>query len=374
MMDPSPRPSMRPPSSSTTASARSGAPTHAPSHRRKISFADLERTFRNAGPMPAPAAAHAQHAQLTAQQQHVANLEAQRRLEMFRRQSKKPTDREIPDDIAEVTIGDGVDRYRKLRDVERRLDAIMMRKRLDINENAQRRYARREGVLRIAISNTAEGQPWQIMEEGNGHEDGIFELGDNPASYRVKIEGRLLEDPTEDEADRPDPAHRPRLSDFFKSITVDFDRPPSVQPDGFSQIEWRKPSGRDKNSEANSSEANFDTLEFERKAEESIDVTINLVRDEQFERCKLSPLLADILDTDENDKSGVVQGIWDYCRANGLQEDDDKRKIVCDEPLRKVCLSMFSEAEDLSLTHTLFSCSTKTRSTFPSSRTCWALT
>ena len=33
---------------------------------------------------------------------------------------------------------------------------------------------------------------------------------------------------------------------------------------------------------------------------------------------------------------GAVQGIWEYARATNLQEDDDKRTIVCDEPLRKV--------------------------------------
>jgi SWI/SNF-related matrix-associated actin-dependent regulator of chromatin subfamily D len=291
--------------------------------------------------MPAPQQAHLQHgAQLTPAQLHAVNLENQRRNEMFRRQARKPTDRDIPRDVSDITIGDGVERYRKLRDVERRLDAVMMRKRLDISENGQRRFARREGVLRIAISNTAEGQPWQVMEDGNGHEDGgMFELNENQATYRMKIEGRLLEDPSEDDdTEALASAQRPRLSHFFKAITVDFDRNPNLQPDGYSQIEWRKPSSREKNgtTDSSSTEVNFDTLEFERKTDENMDVTINLVRDEKHERFKLSPALADLLDTNEDDKTGVVQGIWDYCRANGLQEDDDKRKIVCDEPLRKV--------------------------------------
>jgi SWI/SNF-related matrix-associated actin-dependent regulator of chromatin subfamily D len=291
--------------------------------------------------MPAPPQSHLQHgAQLTPAQLHAVNLENQRRNEMFRRQARKPTDRDIPRDVSDFTVGDGVERYRKLRDVERRLDAVMMRKRLDISENGQRRFARREGVLRIAISNTAEGQPWQVIEEGNGHEDGgMFELNQNSGTYRMKIEGRLLEDPSEDgDVEETTPAQRPRLSHFFKAITVDFDRNPNLQPDGYSQIEWRKPLSNNKGATADSSstEVNFDTLEFERKTDENMDVTINLTRDEKHERFKLSPALADLLDTDEDDKTGVVQGIWDYCRANGLQEDDDKRKIVFDEPLRKV--------------------------------------
>lgn len=309
-------------------------------HRRKISFADLERTFRAAGPMVAPPQAHASQPAMTQaqlQQQHLENI---RRQDLARRAAKKPTDRDVPDEISEAVVGDGVERYKKLRDVERRLDAVMMRKRLDVSDNLQRRYTRREGILRVWISNTAEGQPWQVMEEGAENEDGMFELGENQATFRVKIEGRLLEDPEEDEADKPSDAHRPRLSHFFKAITIDFDRDANLQPDGYSQIEWRKPQAtpQNPNNDPNSSESSFDTLEFTRKSDENINVTINLTRDEKNERFKLSPELAEILDTEEEDRAGAVQGIWEYCRAMGLQEDDDKRKIICDELLRRVSL------------------------------------
>lgn len=307
-------------------------------HRRKISFADLERTWRNAGPMVAPPQAHAQQQQqLTAAQLQQQHAEAIRRQDLARRQAKKPTDREIPDEVSEAVVGDGVERYKKLRDAEKRLDAIMMRKRLDISDNLQRRWTRREGTLRVWISNTAEGQPWQVVEEGNANEDGMFELGESQATFKVKIEGRLKEDPDEDEADKAPAAHRPRLSTFFKAITIDFDRNPSLNPDGYSQIEWRKKQvAPGQPPDPNDSENNFDQLAFTRKADENINITINLTRDEKSERYQLSPELAEILDTDQEDRAGAVQGIWEYCRAMGLQEDDDKRKIICDAALQKV--------------------------------------
>lgn len=306
-------------------------------HRRKISFADLERTWRNAGPMVAPPQqAHAQPPQLTQAQIQQQHLEAIRRQDLARRQARKPTDREVPDEVSEAVVGDGVERYKKLRDAEKRLDAIMMRKRLDISDNLQRRWTRREGTLRVWISNTAEGQPWQVVEEGNANEDGMFELGENQATFKVRIEGRLKEDPNEDEADKAPADHRPRLSTFFKAITIDFDRNPNLQPDGYSQIEWRKKQvAPGQQLDPSDSENNFDQLEFTRKADENINITINLTRDEKSERYKLSPELAEILDTDEEDRAGAVQGIWEYCRAMGLQEDDDKRKIICDAALQK---------------------------------------
>nr|POE92352.1 swi/snf and rsc complexes subunit ssr3 [Quercus suber] len=349
------------------------------SHNRKISFADLERTFRAAGPMVAPQNSH--QAQPTAAQLQAQHVETLRRQEIARRLSKKPTDRDIPsDELADVIVGDGVERYKKLRDAERRLDSVMTRKRLDVVDNLQRRYTRREGVLRVWISNTAEGQPWQTIEEGTGlNEDGMFEFEENSqATYRVKIEGRLLEDEISDDhhADEEKekeeegegeekgstevklPQQRPRFSHFFKAITVDFSRNPGLQPDGYSAIEWRKPQAGPQNPtfHPNSSEASFDTLEFERKSDENMNVVISLVPDEKSERFKLSPQLAEILDADEEDRAGAVQGIWEYCRAMGLQEDEDKRSIVCDAALRKLFNSdnvYFPHVPDLLMPHLL---------------------
>jgi SWI/SNF-related matrix-associated actin-dependent regulator of chromatin subfamily D len=48
--------------------------------------------------------------------------------------SRKPTDKNILEGVEDCIIGDGVQRYREMRDVERRLDATMTRKRLDIQD------------------------------------------------------------------------------------------------------------------------------------------------------------------------------------------------------------------------------------------------
>lgn len=290
-----------------------------------------------------------------------------RRAEAIKRQARKPTDLDLPEDLADVCIGDGVERYNKMRELERKLDAAMMAKRLQIQEGFPgNKY--REGVMRVWISNTAEGQPWQVMEEGGESfgADGTFDFGDNShARYRCKIHGRLLPDPEdeliqeelaslrgnkEDDGDAatekkkktmmPLPGEKTRLSHFFKSITIEFDRPASLQPDGFSTIEWKKPTQANPSTQAqganDNNAADFDDLIFERKSDEDMNVTINFVRDESPERFTLSPELADLLDTAEDTRAGVVEGIWEYIRAFGLQEDEENRRIVCDESLKKV--------------------------------------
>ena len=58
--------------------------------------------------------------------------------EAAKKRASEPTDKNLPDGVEDVIIGDGVQRYKELRDVERRLDATMTRKRLDIRENVDR--------------------------------------------------------------------------------------------------------------------------------------------------------------------------------------------------------------------------------------------
>lgn len=66
-----------------------------------------------------------------------------------RLKSRRPTDKTIPDGVEDAIIGDGVARYRDLRDYERRLDATMTRKRLDIVDPVNKGAKVREGGSRL---------------------------------------------------------------------------------------------------------------------------------------------------------------------------------------------------------------------------------
>lgn len=278
---------------------------------------------------PTPHTAHAPA--ITQAQQAQQQQEELRRREAARRQSRKPTDLDVDDDLAEASITDAANLYRKLRDQEKRLDAIMTKKRLDILEGTSGQMPS-EGVLRLFISNTAEGQPWQMANDGNAgfNEDGTFDFADNnQARYRVKIEGKLLEGSDDADEDSELKAGLPtmtpiKMSHFFKRVTVDFNRPAALQPDGFNKIEWVKKEA----------EGDVDCIAFDRKSDEELQVTINLYLDEQPERFKLSPQLAWMLDMDTATRADVVQGVWDYARLFKLTDHDDERRITCDETLK----------------------------------------
>ncbi|KAJ5575449.1 hypothetical protein N7450_009348 [Penicillium hetheringtonii] len=269
------------------------------------------------GAMPVPMPQHAVNPQYMAVQRPMPHPN-----DAALRRSRKPTDKNIPDGIEEVVIGEGVEQYKNLRDLEKRLDAAVVRKRLDIQDSISK-TVKKYRTMRIWITNTVEDQPWQ-------------NTGSNPGSgrYKVRIEGRLLDDdndPTipesegersadddamdqdkeEGDKDKPETKKQPqRFSHFFKTVTVDFDKPATTASEEVKPITWNKP--------------------------QNLNVTVNLVRDETPERFKLSKELAEVLDVEEETRSGIVLGIWDYIRAMELQEDEEKRQVRCDHRLRSI--------------------------------------
>ena len=175
-------------------------------------------------------------------------------------------------------------------------------------------------------------------------------------TYRVRIEGRLLDDAFEPEnsqgtattaatngdggvsPDGPTDAPlgssnaAPRLSHFFKAITVDF---PSTARRPDQGVEWKKPD-RNQPSQNQPTAAEFDEFCFKRNGDENVNLTINLVRHEEPERFSLSPELAAVVDTHEASRQEAMMAVWEYIRFYGLQEDEEKRNFRCDDLLKKV--------------------------------------
>lgn len=86
----------------------------------------------SAGPHPSVPMTQAQINHQHHQQQQANHLAKLR--------SRKPTDKSLPDGVEETLVGEGdvALAYKNLRDLERRLDATMTRKRLDIVDSVSR--------------------------------------------------------------------------------------------------------------------------------------------------------------------------------------------------------------------------------------------
>ncbi|KAJ3090497.1 SWI SNF, matrix associated, actin dependent regulator of chromatin, sub d, member 1 [Quaeritorhiza haematococci] len=246
---------------------------------------------------------------------------------------KRPTDKALPKKIETYVPESKL--YMQLQEFEKRLDATIVRKRLDIQESLAKPMKTKR-TLRVFLSNLSSDQ------YGSG---GIEDAGDMAAgkvpSWTLRIEGRLLDGSNS----RKQQQGLPKFSTLVKSVYVELQRDPALYPDG-NFIEWHK--------DPNSGE--FDGIEIKRKGDCDTPVKIFMQLDYTPEKYKLSPDLAKLLDIHTDTKANIVMAIWQYVKTHKLQDADDKRVISCDDQLARIFghrKLMFPHIPDLLSQHLL---------------------
>lgn len=227
----------------------------------------------------------------------------------------KPTDLNLGSRVAEIVPG--ADLYTQLQEAERRLDATISRKKLDLQDLLSHSIKQTQ-TLRVFISNTCAGQPWQQSGNGESSQDSWWNL---------RIEGRLLDGSAADDEKRL------KFSQFFTGFMVEIDDPTLEN----NVVEWHEPNTiRTNPTQAQKDKLEFDVIDIRRKGTKNTKVKITMQLKEQPDKFHLSPPLARILAVDEETRPGVVVGMWHYIQFHKLQDMDEKRLIKCDGPLREL--------------------------------------
>ena len=222
--------------------------------------------------------------------------------------------------------------YQSLVDFEKRLDATIMRKRLDAQELLRRpmkvrlvfniffhalmpRCPQMKRTLRIFVSNLAASQSWsnEVITSGEG--------GDGIPSWTLKIEGRLLDAPN---SGWKKPAQR-KFSSFVSRVIVELQRDPEVFPQG-NLIEWRRPVDF----------ADTDGFEVKRAGDAEVKCRIHLFLDHRPVKYALQGGLAELLGMQIESRPTILMALWQYIKTNRLQSAEDRMVIKLDAPLQKV--------------------------------------
>ncbi|KAI9310692.1 SWI/SNF and RSC complex subunit Ssr3 [Dichotomocladium elegans] len=229
---------------------------------------------------------------------------------------KRPSDRNMPPRIEAFIPESKI--YTELSEFERKLDAMIMRKRLDVQE-ALGKPTKVRRTLRIFVSNTASDQAHQ---QQNTEDDMNYDMDNgNAASWTLKIEGRLLDPPIPTKKAQP----VQKFTSFFRTILVEFDRDPKVYPEG-NLVEWRK--------QANAPE--HDGIEINRKGDTNVNARIILDPEYIPQKYKLSPLLSELLDMKLDTKPQIVMALWNYIKKHSLQDAEGRGIVHCDEKLQQL--------------------------------------
>uniref|UniRef100_T1JM85 DM2 domain-containing protein n=1 Tax=Strigamia maritima TaxID=126957 RepID=T1JM85_STRMM len=201
--------------------------------------------------------------------------------------------------------------YMDLLSFERKLDSTIMRKQLDIQESLKRPMKQKR-KLRIFISNTF----YAAKPEGEDGEEGTV------ASWELRVEGRLLDDPAVSKND-PNKVKR-KYSSFFKSLVIELDKD-LYGPDNHL-VEWhRTPNTQE-----------TDGFQVKRPGDKNVRCTILLLLDYQPLQYKLDPCLARLLGVHTQTRPVIINALWQYIKTHKLQEPHEREYILCDKYLERI--------------------------------------
>lgn len=211
--------------------------------------------------------------------------------------------------------------YQDLVNMERKLDWTITRKRTEV-QDALARPMTTTRTLRIFLSHTVSGQPWQL---GEGTQPEVnAETGDGAPAWQLKIEGRLLEPPNQRAKDRTPPR---KFSSFVKHMVVELERDPAQYPES-NVVEWvRNPT---------QTVPSLDGFAVRRRGDVPLKIRVVIHLEQQPEVYRVHPELGNILGIKEDTRVGVVQALWNYIKLQDLQDKVDRRLIRADAQLRGI--------------------------------------
>ena len=258
--------------------------------------------------------------------------------------------------------------YRKLVEMQQRIDLFLMRKQQDIKDALKNHVYSVPRTFRLYLFNTYRGQDSTTNDKAEG-EDGknAMEI-DNVPSWTLRMQGKLLPQPSDISAtaegtnlssDKQDNEYssakfdqipgavsegvgmssaRPqaggilpsriseidskvKCSHVFKRVVFELDK--ELYPNN-NLIEWNRNKG----------EADCDGFEITRPGSREHLVKIYLFVDHRPEQFKLSNELSELLGIKQDTRSGIFTAIWQHIKKEKLQCVDNRTFIRLDSSLR----------------------------------------
>ncbi|XP_073654200.1 SWI/SNF-related matrix-associated actin-dependent regulator of chromatin subfamily D member 2 isoform X3 [Tursiops truncatus] len=174
---------------------------------------------------------------------------------------RKMADKVLPQRIRELVPESQA--YMDLLAFERKLDQTIARKRMEIQEAIKKPLTQKR-KLRIYISNTFSPSKAEGDSSGTAGTPGGNPAGDKVASWELRVEGKLLDDPSK---------QKRKFSSFFKSLVIELDKE-LYGPDNHL-VEWhRMPTTQE-----------TDGFQVKRPGDLNVKCTLLLMLDHQIFSC-----------------------------------------------------------------------------------------
>ncbi|KAI9294270.1 hypothetical protein K502DRAFT_317194 [Neoconidiobolus thromboides FSU 785] len=239
---------------------------------------------------------------------------------------RKTVDKNISENLQDIIPESKL--YNKLLKEEKRLDGLLLKKRLDYQDIKFKTGTKTFRTLRLFISNQAAYQA-----DNTNYPDPLYQVnqGEIP-SWTLKIEGRVLMPIS---ANGKAKGVAKKFSSLINSVVVELERDRNLYPEG-NLIEWF----------SNDQTQEVDGFEIKRQGSGEVKCKIVIQLNQPLNRFKPSSELAEIIVIGQNQenksnsglftRSEVVIMLWHYIKFHKLNDPKDLIAINCDVNLTKL--------------------------------------
>ncbi|RUS83300.1 hypothetical protein EGW08_008922 [Elysia chlorotica] len=226
--------------------------------------------------------------------------------QMKSKRKKKIADKILPQRVRDLVPESQA--YMDLLAFERKLDATIMRKRLDIQEVLKRPMK----VSQISLFKT-HSSLFRLIKEGE----------ESVPSWELRVEGRLLEDAASAKLSDSNKIKR-KFSSFFKSLVIELDK--ELYGLDNHLVEWhRTPSTQE-----------TDGFQVKRPGDQNVKCKVLLMLDYQPMQFKLEHRLARLLGIHTQTRPFIVNALWQYIKTHKLQDSSEREYINCDKYFEQI--------------------------------------
>ncbi|CAF3530384.1 unnamed protein product [Rotaria socialis] len=202
--------------------------------------------------------------------------------------------------------------YIELLRLEQKLDNVLLKKRLDLQE-VLKRPQKAKKKLRIFISHQ---YPVRMDTDPMSMDD------DQAQYWEMRVEGRLLDDPNATKVDQG--KSKRKFSSFFRSLVIELDKD-LYGPDNHL-VEWHRTNAT----------AETDGFQVRRLGDQNVKCTILMILDHSPPQYRLDARLARLLSINNGTRQTIIQALWQYIKTHKLQDPEEREFIHCDAQLQSI--------------------------------------
>ena len=204
--------------------------------------------------------------------------------------------------------------YNQFRELEKGVDMTVKSKKLDLEEMAIQPSPKVKTMMLLHIYNTHynQGNVYTISKDSSI----------KVPAWSLRIQGKILmSNKMQDSEELSTISPYLKMTHFLRKVEISFNKEQVDYPD----LEWNKETAKN---------PDRDGIEIIREGNKELDLSISIYINYSPRQFKVKPKFFSLIGIRQCTKVQAISALWEYIKANRLQDQQNRQKINCNKELK----------------------------------------